>query len=89
MNNRRMIFFKYYMHFVGFAGQLIYLIQAYKIWATKSCEDISLLGFLISTIAAVSFAIYGYIIADKLLIKTYVFGSVSALICLAMILIYS
>lgn len=77
------------MYFIGYAGQFIYLIQAYKIWLTKSCGDVSFLAFFISFIAVSSWALYGYLIGDKLLIKTYLFGSIAAAICLVMMLTYS
>ena len=77
------------MYFIGYAGQVIYLTQAYKIIQTQSSKDVSLIGFLISFVAVTSWAFYGYLINDKLLVKTYSFGSIAALICLVMIFIYS
>ncbi|OGB86576.1 hypothetical protein A3J41_00060 [candidate division TM6 bacterium RIFCSPHIGHO2_12_FULL_38_8] len=81
--------YKKYMYFIGYAGQIIYITQAYKILQTKSSADVSLVGFAISLLAVASWATYGYLIGDKLLIKTYSFGTIAAFICLIIIIIYS
>lgn len=89
MNTALLSLYKKYMYFIGYAGQFIYLIQAHKIWITKSCTDVSFIAFFISFIAVASMAFYGYLIEDKFILKTYIFGSFAAALCLVMMIIYA
>lgn len=82
-------YYKKYMYFIGYAGQFIYLIQAHRIWITKSCADVSFIAFFVSFIAVASMALYGYLIKDNFILKTYIFGTAAAAICLIMMIAYS
>ncbi len=84
--------FKLYENFVciiALTGNTIYLFQAYKIWQTQSAHDVTMIGFLISSISTTNWLIYGFLIKDKALLISNLFGFVNAMICLTMIYLYS
>jgi MtN3 and saliva related transmembrane protein len=89
MKEKILSYYQYYMYLVGFLGHLIFVFQAYKIWQTKSCLDVSLLGFLSCFIAVCSWLFYGLLINNPVLIRVNIFGVVSGIICLTMIFLYS
>lgn len=59
--NKLVIFFDRYMIFAGTMGQYLFYTQAYKIFTTKSADDLSLDGFLVIIIVTLSWLIYGII----------------------------
>lgn len=77
-----------YMFLMGAIGHLIFVLQTYKIFATKSSADVSLEGFLISLISIISWLFYGYLINDKVLVRVNLFGLFVGLICIATIIYY-
>ncbi|MBP9765399.1 hypothetical protein KBD08_03625 [Candidatus Babeliales bacterium] len=77
-----------YMVVMGTMGQLIYYFQAYQIWTTQSCSDVSFFGFLIAFISTASWAVYGFILKNKVLAFAQTVGFIGSLWCLIMILMY-
>ena len=77
-----------YMSIIGPAGGIMFYLQAYKIFKSKSAQDISGLGFLISFIGLTSWLIYGLFIKDKPLIIANVVSVIGASFTLVGILIY-
>lgn len=85
-------FFKLYEKMVciiALSGNTIYLFQAFKIWQTKSSHDVTFIGFAISALSTTNWLIYGFLIKDKPLFISNLFGFINAIICLSMIYIYS
>ncbi len=84
--------FKLYEKFVcaiALAGNTIYLFQAYKIWQTQSSQDVTLIGFLVSSLSTANWLLYGFLIKDKALLFSNLFGFINAIICLTMIFYYA
>ena len=46
----------------GFCTTIAFVPQAYKVWKTKSTEDISLLMFLVFTTGVIGWLIYGVLL---------------------------
>lgn len=81
-------YFQKYMAVVGTLGQLIYYFQAYQIWKTQACQDVSFWGFFIASISTASWALYGIVFKDKVLAFAQTFGIIGCITCLIMIKIY-
>ncbi len=77
-----------YMSFVGVAGQTTFLFQIAKILHTQSARDVSFTGTSIAFFSMLSWAFYGYLINDKILIRVNIIGVTLAFICLLVILAY-
>lgn len=67
----------------------MFFVQAFKIFATKSAKDLSLLAFVISFVALSSWLVYGILNKDKPLIISNIVALVGAGLVLAGIVIYS
>lgn len=78
-----------YMIIMGVFGQFMFFVQAFKIFATKSAKDLSLLAFVISFVALSSWLVYGILNKDKPLIISNIVALVGAGLVLAGIVIYS
>lgn len=65
-----------YMIVIGFVGQYMFFIQAYKIFNTRSASDLSASGFIVSMIAIVSWFIYGIILKNAPLILSNILAIV-------------
>jgi MtN3 and saliva related transmembrane protein len=81
-------FFKAYMIFIGIFGQLVFFAQAYKIYATRSASDVSLLGFSTGLLSVTSWLIYGVVIKDVPLVVANTVACVGALTVVVGILMY-
>jgi MtN3 and saliva related transmembrane protein len=67
-----------YIGIVGSLGNLMFFIQAYKIFATKSAVSISAFAFIISIIGLASWLIYGFLLKNKPLIIANLVGVAGA-----------
>lgn len=82
MNNN---LFKYYTKavcLIALFGNTIYFFQAYKIWQTQSSHDVTVIGFIVSSLSTTNWLIYGYLIKDRALFISNLFGFVGAMFCL-------
>jgi len=61
VKNKWVAFYDKYMIFAGMFGQYLFYAQAYKIFTTKSANDLSLDGFVVIIISTLSWLIYGII----------------------------
>ena len=75
-----------YMMFMGLIGNALFILQIIRILQTHSSHDVSLAGFLISTISVYSWLIYGYLTHDKVLLRVNIIGTVLSTVCLVVIL---
>ena len=79
----KMSIYEKYVVIVGIAGQSMHYIQAYKIYSTKSADDISMLAYLICFFLLVNWMIYGFVKrAPALIIAEFVgiFGVIAIII---------
>jgi MtN3 and saliva related transmembrane protein len=81
--------YSYYMSVVGVLGQLMFFIQAYKIFKTKSAGDLSLIAFVAAFISVASWLVHGIMIKDKPLIIANIVACIGALIVICGVLLYS
>ena len=89
MNNNLFKQYEKLVCLIALSGNTIYLFQAYKIWQTQSSHDVTLIGFIVSALSTTNWLIYGFLIKDKALFISNLFGFVNAIICLTMIYLYS
>jgi MtN3 and saliva related transmembrane protein len=69
-----------YMMAMGIVGQLLFYLQALKIYQTRSAEDISMSGFLVALFSLSSWLIYGVILNNRVLVFVNVVGCFGALL---------
>lgn len=84
-----MSFYERYMSIIGPATNIMFYLQAYKIFTSRSAQDVSGVGFLISVIGLGSWLIYGILLKNKPLIIANIFGVTGALLTLIGVLMYS
>ncbi|HXH54778.1 MAG TPA: SemiSWEET family transporter [Gammaproteobacteria bacterium] len=82
-------FYEKYMFFIGFAGQMVFYLQAYKIFSSQRAENVSLTAFLFGLVSVTSWLIYGIIIKNRVLIFANAFAVVGALAVVIGILSFS
>lgn len=85
---RFVFLYKKYMFVIGILGQLLFYMQALKIFTDRSAEDVSLFGFLFGLISVSSWLLYGILIRDKVLVVANAFAVVGALLVICGIFIY-
>jgi len=78
-----------YMFFIGIAGQMVFYLQAAKIFSVQSAKDVSLPAFLFGLISVTSWFIYGILLKNRVLIISNIFAIIGALAVVVAILIYS
>lgn len=88
MKTKALKFYKYYMAIIGTAGQCANYIQAYKVYVTKSAQDLSMLAILLASIAITSWLIYGFFIKDYPIIISNIIGFIGAILLVAGIILY-
>jgi MtN3 and saliva related transmembrane protein len=81
-------FYENYMKFIGPLGNLMFFMQAYKIFTTKTAVSISIEGFSLSVIGLGSWLLYGILLKNKPLIIANVVGVVGAVLVLVGTFIY-
>lgn len=79
-------FYGNYMVLIGCMGHLIFILQAYKVILNKNAENVSVEGIFIAFLSILSWLFYGIIKEDTILIKVNIFGFVSSLFCLSVII---
>lgn len=74
---------------IGIFGNMMFYIQAYKIFELKSADSVSLTAFFISFIALSSWAYYGFYLKNTPLVVANLIGVLGTLLVLSGIYIYS
>jgi MtN3 and saliva related transmembrane protein len=80
-------YYEKYMVLIGSVGQLLFYLQAYRIWVKKSTGAVSTTGFVIAFVSILSWLIYGIIINNQVLIKVNGVGLLGAVLTLISIVI--
>jgi MtN3 and saliva related transmembrane protein len=83
-----MNFYEKYMNIIGPIGNIMFYLQAYKIFTSKSAIAVSGPGFFISVIGLSSWLFYGILLKNRPLIIANGFGVLGAILTLSGILIY-
>jgi MtN3 and saliva related transmembrane protein len=78
-----------YMSWVVVIGQSMHFVQAWKIYVTKSAEDVSAIAYIICVLLLLHWLLYGYLIKNMVLIKAEGLGLLGAILVLIGILIYN
>jgi len=84
-----MKYYEKYMMFIGPLGNLMFFLQAYKIYITKTAISISVAGFSLSLVGLISWLLYGIFLKNKSLIVSNTVGFIGALLVLICSIIYS
>ena len=77
------------MSWVVNLGQSMHYIQAWKIFTTKSAEDISLIAYIICLVLLIHWLIYGIVIKDKVIILAETLGVIGAILVIFGTVLYS
>lgn len=80
--------FEIFVSIVGILMSFGYYPQAYKIWKSKSAEDISLPMYIIMSLGSSVWFVYGVILKDFTLMSGFVFGVIGSILVLMLTLIY-
>lgn len=83
-----MYYYEKYMSFIGVVTNVMFYLQAYKIFINKSAKDVSGVGFLLSFVGLFSWLVYGILLKNKPLIIANVFGTIGALVTLIGVIKY-
>ena len=89
MSANKQKIFKAYIAIITNIGQSMHFIQAWKIFSTKSAEDISLLAYIICLVLLTHWLAYGIFIKDKLIITAETLGIIGASLVITGTLMYS
>lgn len=81
-------YYEKYMNLIGPIGNLMFYIQAYKIFSLKSAAAISIFAFVLSMLGLSSWLYYGILLKNKPLIITNFVGVLGAVLVLLGALIY-
>ena len=73
-----MNFFKVLTTIVGIVMSIGYFPQAYRLYKTKSAENISLVTFVIFALGTLIWTLYGFFIHDLVLILSFIVGVVGS-----------
>ncbi|MCX6822913.1 MAG: SemiSWEET family transporter [candidate division SR1 bacterium] len=73
---------------VGIVMSIGYFPQAYKLYKTKSAENISILSFCIFAAGTFIWTLYGILIGDRVLILSFVVGVVGSRLVLGLAITY-
>lgn len=85
-------FVRYYEKFmtvVGLMGQLLFYLQALKLYQLKSAHDLSLPGYLFALFSLMCWLFYGILKRDKVLIIVNFFAVIGAGLTVFLIICYS
>ncbi len=81
--------YHYYMMTVAILGQSMHYIQAFKIFSSKSAEDVSLVAYIICLFLLTNWLIYGIIHKAKALIYAETLGIIGCVAIVFGIMLYS
>lgn len=70
------------MTVIGASGQILFYLQAYKIYSVGSANDVSTPGFCFSLFSLVCWLLYGLLIKNKVLIIVNIFAVIGAALTL-------
>jgi len=70
-------------------GQSMHYIQAWKIYTTRSAEDISLVAYIICLILLIHWLVYGIVIKDRVIIMAETLGVIGSMLVITGTIIYS
>lgn len=79
---------KYITTIFGILMSFGYYPQAYKMFKTKSAENISIISFAIFSIGTLLWTIYGFYLHDWTLISGFIFGVLGAWSIFIMAIVY-
>lgn len=88
MNNKNKML-ETYMSWIVVLGQSMHFIQAWKIYKTKSAEDVSATAYIICMILLIHWFCYGFLIKNRVLIIAEGFGLIGSILVLIGIFAYS
>ena len=77
------------MSWVVVLGQSMHLIQAWKIYTTKSAEDVSLAAYAICILLLIHWLGYGFLIKNRVLIIAEGVGLLGSILVVVGIIIYN
>ncbi|MGI4776013.1 MAG: SemiSWEET family transporter [Janthinobacterium lividum] len=77
-----------YMSIIGPIGNLMFFIQAYKIFTTKTATSISVQAFSLSMLGLGSWLLYGVFLKNKPLIIANLVGVIGAALVLVGTVLY-
>jgi len=80
--------FQMFVTIMGTVMSLGYFPQAYKIWKSKSSENISIPTFIIFSIGTLTWLIYGILIHDFTIMLGFVIGVIGSWSVLALSVLY-
>ncbi len=80
--------FEIFVSIVGIMMSFGYYPQVYKIWKSKSAEDISLPMYIVMSFGSVVWFVYGVILKDFTLMSGFVFGVIGSILVLILTLVY-
>ncbi len=72
-----------YMFVVGIGGNLLFYLQAWKIFANRSAGDVSLPAFIVGLWAVTSWFFYGVMLRDKVILAANAVAIVGCLLVIA------
>lgn len=72
----------------GVLMSLGYYPQAYRIWKTKSAEDISIPSFIIFSVGTASWFAYGWYLHDPIILSSFGLGVIGSWMILGLSLRY-
>ena len=78
-----------YMSWIVVLGQSMHFIQAWKIYDTKSAEDVSAVSYIICMILLIHWFLYGFLIKNRVLIIAEGLGLIGSILVLIGIFNYS
>ncbi len=76
------------MKFIGPLSNLMFFMQAYKIFANKTSASVSIEGFILSAIGLGSWLFYGFLLKNEALIITNAVGLIGAALVLVGAFLY-
>lgn len=79
---------KGYMSIIVVLGQSMHFFQSWKIFSTRSAEDVSMVSYLICFTLLLHWLGYGYLIKNRLLIIAEGTGLLGTLLVIIGILLY-
>jgi len=77
------------MSWVVCLGQSMHYIQAWKIYTTRSAEDISLPAYIICLILLVHWLVYGIVVKDRVIVMAEILGVIGSTLVIIGTIIYS